>query len=94
MAGSIGWQDIVGDDVDRDRLVDHLGRAAVRCSWRGYAFAVMLDRLHVVLETPHPRARRPGLLGIGESADPEQPGRIVSADGTQGFLSDSIRSST
>jgi REP element-mobilizing transposase RayT len=48
----------VRGDVDRDRLVDHVGRAAVRCSWRVYAFAAMPNHLHVVLKTPHPNLAR------------------------------------
>ena len=58
MARGNGRQHIVRDDLDRDRLVDHLGRAAVRCSWRVYAFAVMPNHLHVVLKTPHPNLAR------------------------------------
>jgi hypothetical protein len=37
----IGRQDMVRDDADRDRLVEHVGRAAVRCSWRVFAFVIM-----------------------------------------------------
>src|ERR1700733_652426 len=37
MARGNGRQDIVCDDIDRDRLMEHLGRAAVRCSWHIYA---------------------------------------------------------
>jgi hypothetical protein len=51
MARGNGRQNIVCDDVDRDRLLEHLGRAAIRCSWRVYAFAFMSNRLHVVLKT-------------------------------------------
>jgi putative transposase len=58
MARGNGRQDIVRDDVDRDRLVDHLGRGAIRCSWRVYAFAIMPNHLHVVLKTPHPNLAR------------------------------------
>ena len=54
MARGNGRQDIVCDDVDRDRLQEHLGRAAIRCSWRVYAFAIMSNHLHVVLKTPQP----------------------------------------
>ena len=58
MARGNGRQDIVCDDVDRDRLQEHLGRAAVRCSWRIYAFAIMSNHLHVVLKTPQPNLAR------------------------------------
>src|SRR5208337_1817361 len=54
MARGNGRQDIVCDDLDRDRLQEHLGRAAIRCSWRVYAFAIMSNHLHVVLKTPQP----------------------------------------
>jgi putative transposase len=47
-----GRQDILRDDVYRDRLQEHLGRAALRCSWRVYAFVVMSNHLHVILKTP------------------------------------------
>jgi len=58
MARGNGRQDIVRDDADRDRLVNDLGRAAVRCSWRIYAFVVMSNHLHVVLKTPEPNLSR------------------------------------
>jgi putative transposase len=58
MARGNGRQDIVCDDADRDRLVDHLGRAAIRCSWHVYAFAIMSNHLHVVLKTPEPNLSR------------------------------------
>jgi putative transposase len=54
MARGNGRQNIVRDDLDRDRLQAHLGRAAVRCSWRVYAFAILSNHLHVVLKTPQP----------------------------------------
>jgi len=54
MAHGNGRQDIVCDDVDRDRLQEHLGRAAVWCSWRVFAFAIMSNHVHVVLKTPQP----------------------------------------
>ena len=63
MARGNGRQDIVCDDIDRDRLMEHLGRAAVRCSWRIYAFAIMSNHLHVVLKTPLPNLSR-GMQGF------------------------------
>ena len=63
MARGNGRQDIVCDDADRDRLVEHLGRAAVKCSWRVYAFVVMSNHLHVVLKTPEPNLAR-GMQGF------------------------------
>ena len=58
MARGNGRQDIVRDDIDRDRLLAHLGRAVVRCSWRVYAFAILSNHLHVVLKTPQPNLSR------------------------------------
>jgi REP element-mobilizing transposase RayT len=52
MARGNGRQDIVRDDADRDRLVNDLGRAAERCSWRIYAFVVMSNDLHYVHLNP------------------------------------------
>jgi REP element-mobilizing transposase RayT len=58
MARGNGRQDIVRDDLDRERLQAHLGRAAVRCSWRVYAFTIMSNHLHLVLRTPQPNLSR------------------------------------
>jgi hypothetical protein len=41
MARGNGRQEIVSDDADRGRLQEDLGKAAIRCSWRVYAFAIM-----------------------------------------------------
>ena len=53
-----GRQEIVRDDADRDRLQEQLDKAAIRCSWRVYAFAIMSNHLHIVLKTPHPNLAR------------------------------------
>ncbi len=66
MARGNGRQVIVRDDVDRDRLLEHLGRAALRCGWRIYAFAIMPNHLHVVLKTPEPNLSR-GMQAIERS---------------------------
>ena len=58
MARGNGRQDIVRDDDDRDRLQQELGRAAVRCGWRVYAFVILSNHLHVVLKTPQPNLAR------------------------------------
>ena len=58
MARGNGRQEIVSDDADRDRLQEDLGKAAVRCSWRVYAFAIMSNHLHIVLKTPQPNLAR------------------------------------
>jgi REP element-mobilizing transposase RayT len=62
MARGNGRQDIVYDAAERDRLRDGLGRAAIRCSWRVYAFAIISNHVHVVLKTPQPN------LGSGMQA--------------------------
>ncbi|MGO9465543.1 MAG: transposase [Isosphaeraceae bacterium] len=69
MARGNGRQDIVCDDFDRDRLQDHLGKAASRCSWRVYAFVIMSNHLHVVLKTPQPNLARgiQALLSLARS---------------------------
>ena len=58
MARGNGRQDIVCDDVDRDLLLQHLGRTAVHCSWTIYAFAIMSNHPHIVLKTPQPNLSR------------------------------------
>jgi putative transposase len=58
MAGGNGLQDIVCDDMDRELLQEQLGKAAIRRSWRVYAFAIMAKHLHVVLKTPDPNLSR------------------------------------
>jgi Transposase IS200 like len=74
MARVNGRQDIVRDDVDRKRLQEQLGKAAIRCSWRVYAFAIMSNHLHVVLKTPEPNLSR-GMQSFlsGLSDLPESP---------------------
>jgi Transposase IS200 like len=54
MARGNGRQDIVRDDVDRNRLEEHVGKAPIRHGWRVYAFAVMPNHLHIVLKTRQP----------------------------------------
>lgn len=58
MARGNGRQDIVRDDDDRRRLLDHLARAVDRCSWRVYAFVVLSNHFHLVLKTPRPNLAR------------------------------------
>ena len=58
MARGNGRQNIVRDDVDRERLVEQLGKAVVRCGWRVYAFVIMSNHLHLVLKTPQPNLSR------------------------------------
>ena len=56
-------QNIVRNDADRDRLVERLGRAAVRHACQVFAFVIMSNHLHVVLRTPEPNLAR-GMQGF------------------------------
>jgi REP element-mobilizing transposase RayT len=47
-------QDIVRDDLDRERLLSVLGRTVERFGWRLFAFVLMTNHLHLVLKTPQP----------------------------------------
>jgi putative transposase len=58
MARGDRLQDIVRDDIDLDRLQEQLGKAAVRCSWHLYAFAIMSNYVRVLLKTPQPNLSR------------------------------------
>lgn len=58
-----GGQDIVHDDSDRGRLLDDLGRAAVRSGWEVLAFVLMNDHFHVLLKTPRANLAR-GMQGF------------------------------
>jgi REP element-mobilizing transposase RayT len=58
MARGNGGQEIVCDDADRERLVEYLGREAIRCSWQVYAFVIMSNHLHAVLRTAEPNLAR------------------------------------
>ena len=63
MARGNGRQDIVRDDADRERLVEGLRRAVVRCSWRVYAFVIVSNHFQLVLKTPTPNLAR-GMQGF------------------------------
>lgn len=52
MARGNARQDIVGDDADRQRLIDGLDKAVHRSGWVLYAFVLMTNHLHLVLKTP------------------------------------------
>jgi REP element-mobilizing transposase RayT len=54
MARGNGRQGIVCDDVDRKRLQEQLGKAAIRCTWRVNAFAILSNHLHVVRKARYP----------------------------------------
>ena len=88
MARGNGRQDIVCDDVDRERLQEHLGRAAIRCSWRIYAFAIMPNTLHVVLKTPQPNLSRGSGKDTHYAADPNRSGN--NSMSTRGRVGDAV----
>lgn len=46
------WQAIVADDEDRRRFVGLLGREVNQQGWICYAWCLMDDRYHVLIETP------------------------------------------
>ena len=54
MARGNARQDIVGDDADRQRLIDGLEKAVHRSGWVLYGFVLMTNHLHLVLKTPRP----------------------------------------
>jgi REP element-mobilizing transposase RayT len=58
MARGNARQDIVCDDLDRDRLTDGLAHAVGRFGWHVFAFAVLSNHLHLVLKTPQPNLAR------------------------------------
>jgi REP element-mobilizing transposase RayT len=58
MARGNGGQDIVLDDHDREQLQAGLARAVRRYSWRVYAFVILTNHLHLVLQTPEPNLAR------------------------------------
>jgi hypothetical protein len=76
MARGNGRPDIVCDDADRDRLHEHLGRAAIRCCWRVYAFAIMSNHLHVALKTPQPNLARGVQASLSGCANAWSPGPL------------------
>ena len=58
MARGNARQDIVGDDADRQRLIDGLEKAVARSGWVLYAFVLMTNHLHLVLKTPRANLSR------------------------------------
>ena len=58
MARGNGRQQIVRDDEDRERLLEDLQRAAVRCGWEVLAFVFLGNHLHLLIRTPQPNLGR------------------------------------
>ena len=58
MARGNARQRIVGDDHDRERLLDDLRRTVLRCGWELLAFVFMENHLHLLLKTPRPNLAR------------------------------------
>ena len=58
MARGNARQRIVGDDHDRERLLDDLRRTVLRCGWELLAFVFMENHVHLLLKTPRPNLAR------------------------------------
>src|SRR5208283_1394457 len=58
MARGNARQRIVGDDHDRERLLDDLRRTVLRYGWELLAFVFMENHLHLLLKTPRPNLAR------------------------------------
>ena len=58
MARGNGRQQIVRDDHDRERLLEDLRRAVLRCGWELLAFVFMGNHLHLFFKTPRPNLAR------------------------------------
>ena len=68
MARGNARQRIVGDDHDRERLLDDLRRTVLRCGWELLAFIFMENHLHLLLKTP-----RPNLAGACSNSSRRMP---------------------
>ncbi|HID76049.1 MAG TPA: hypothetical protein EYP56_08645, partial [Planctomycetaceae bacterium] len=53
-----GGQDIVGDDRDRERLLEGLEGAVQRYSWEVFSYVLMSNHLHLFLRTPEANLSR------------------------------------
>ena len=51
-------QVIFSDDADRQRLVDGLKQAVVRCGWELFGVVWMPNHIHLFLRTPRPNLSR------------------------------------
>jgi REP element-mobilizing transposase RayT len=58
MARGNARQDIVRDDEDRCRLLEHLERVVRRPGWELLSFVVLSNHLHLLLKTPRPNLGR------------------------------------
>ncbi len=47
-----GGDDIVRDDVDRNRLVESLGQVCEKTGWVVHAYCILSNHYHLLLETP------------------------------------------
>jgi putative transposase len=52
MARGNARQKIVRDDADRQRLIDGLEQAVIRCGWELPSYVVMGNHLHLLVKTP------------------------------------------
>ena len=58
MARGNGRDAIVADDEDRQVFVDNLGRVCSRFGWRVWAWCLMDNHYHLLVETPKPNLSR------------------------------------
>ena len=52
MARGNARQDIFLDEVDRSVFLDNLGRVVQRFGWRVWAWCLMSNHYHLLVETP------------------------------------------
>jgi putative transposase len=71
-------QDIVLDDVDRSRWVEELGRVTLTANWRIYAWVLMSNHHHLLVETPEANLARGmrQLNGVCAQAFNQRHGRV------------------
>jgi putative transposase len=55
MARANARQRIVRDEAPRQRLIEGLKQAVVRCGWELRCYVVMGNHLHLLVKTPHPK---------------------------------------
>jgi putative transposase len=59
-------ENIVRDDVDRERFLATLGQACQKAEWQVHAYCLMRNHFHLVIETPQPNlvAGMKWLMGV------------------------------
>ena len=76
-------EDIFKDDQDRRRFLDTLGETCVKTDWRVYAYCLMANHFHLVVETQ----RGPNHLGQEwQESQVEKAERLVLAAELRGWI--------